>query len=812
MNQLATEMESYSNNNGGNSQTQEQEAVQIRELLHRCITRWYWFALSLFLCLALGLLYILRTAPTYNTSAEIQIKSDKKGSSMPGSIGDFSDMGLFAVKSNVNNELRAFESPDLMGEVVNRLRLHMSYTEDGTFHPKALYGTNLPFSAEFLDVEENVVAGFTLERGSDTTLTLKNFLLKGKKISGSPVKGTYGDTLQTPVGRVVLQKARNFLGKESNRPVQVSKSRLRAVTQIYLHKLGVSLSDKNADVIALSINDVSTQRAQDVLNTLIAVYNENWVKDKNQIANSTSVFINDRLRVIESELAGVDSDISTYKSENMIPDVGAAATMYMQQSTVLNQQLQEIENQLYMARYIKEYIGKEANRNQPLPANMGLSSQTIESAINEYNDKILQRNNLVANSGEANVLVKDLDQALASMRGAITNSIDNEILALNTKYDNLQGTERQNTARIAANPSQAKRLLSVERQQTVKQALYLFLLQKREENELSQAFTAYNTRIIKSPISGIVPVSPQSTKVLLLAFLLGLMIPAGLIYVLMASDTKVRSRRDLKALSLPFVGEIPMSSGKKSGLNSKAQGVLSIVVKSGNRNVINEAFRVLRTNLEFMTQDPSKNVITVTSFNPGSGKSFISSNLAVCLAIKGKRVLAIDGDLRHGSLSQMAGSPKTGLSNYLAGLVKDVHDVILKVKEADGLDVLPAGAIPPNPAELISDKRFGEMIAALKNEYDVILIDCPPVEIVTDALIINNLVDRTIFVVRAGLLDKSMLADLDRLYQESKYNNLCCVLNGTVASDGYYGHYGHYGYYSYYGSKSGSYYGSDEDD
>ncbi len=809
-------MESYSNNNGVTPQTQEQETVQIRELIHRCIARWYWFALSLVLCLTLGVLYILRTQPNYSTSAEIQIKSDQKGASMPGNIGDFSDMGLFAIKSNVNNELRAFESPDLMGEVVNRLKLDMSYAEEGLFHPEVLYGTTLPFSAEFLDVEENVAAGFTLERGRDTTLTLKDFLLKGKKVGGSPVTASYGDTVQTPVGRIVLEKARNFQGTETNKPVKVSKSGARAVTQAYLRKLNVSLSDKNADVIALTIDDVSTQRARDVLNTLIAVYNENWIRDKNQIANSTSVFINDRLRVIEGELAGVDSDISEYKSENMIPDVGAAANMYMQQSTVLNQQLQEIENQLYMARYIKDYISKEANRNQPLPANMGLSSQTIESAINEYNDKIIQRNNLVANSGEANVLVKDLDQALASMRGAISRSIDNEILALNTRHDNLQGTERQNTARIAANPNQAKRLLSVERQQTVKQALYLFLLQKREENELSQAFTAYNTRIIKSPISGIVPVSPQSAKVLLLAFLLGLMIPAGLIYLHMASDTKIRSRRDLKALSLPFVGEIPLSSGKKSGLNSKAfKGTPTVVVKSGNRNVINEAFRVLRTNLEFMTQDPAKNVIAVTSFNPGSGKSFISSNLAVCLAIKGKRVLAIDGDLRRSSLSQMAGSPKTGLSNYLAGLVKDVHEVILQVKGTEGLDVLPAGSIPPNPAELIADERFGQMIAGLRKEYDVIVIDCPPVEIVTDARIINGHVDRTIFVVRAGLLDKSMLADLDRLYQEGKYNNLCCVLNGTVASDGYYGHYGHYGhygYYGYYGNKSGSYYGSDKDE
>lgn len=399
------------------------------------------------------------------------------------------------------------------------------------------------------------------------------------------------------------------------------------------------------------------------------------------------------------------------------------------------------------------------------------------------------------------------------MRGSISRSIDNEILALNTRYENLQGTARQNTARIAANPNQAKRLLSVERQQTVKQALYLFLLQKREENELSQAFTAYNTRIIKHPISGIFPVSPQSMKIMMMAFLLGLMIPAGIIYLLMATDTKVRSRHDLKGVSVPFAGEIPLSAAaaaKAFGRRKTLSGADSIVVRHGNRDVVNEAFRVLRTNLEFMMREPGSKVVAVTSFNPGSGKSFMSSNLAVCFAIKGKRVLAIDGDLRHGTLSELVGSPKPGLSDYLAGIVADVHDVIVRSKDAMTVpDTLPAGSIPPNPAELVADRRFADAIAVLRNEYDVIVIDCPPVEIVTDARVINDHVDRTLFVVRAGLFDKAMLPDLDALYRDGEYRGLCCVLNGTASSDGYYGNYGTYGHYGYYGHNGGSYYSSD---
>ena len=800
--------------NTPNQDLQQEETIQIRELAYRCLRKWYWFVISVVVCLAVGTLYILRSIPTYNTTAEIQIKSDSKGSSMPSDVGNFSDMGLFSIKSNVNNELLAFQSPDLMTKVVERLELYMNYSQDGTFHPTVLYGTSLPVHAEFLDVESNISAGFVVSEGggaaagkasaetraADQTVTLDEFTFKGKEIDAKPVLGRYGDTLQTPVGRIILEKTKNY--EPFDKPVNVGKSGVRKVTLAYGKNLQVSLGDKNADVINLAIKDVSTQRAQDVLNTLIAVYNENWINDKNQIANSTSVFINDRLSMIESELAGVDSDISAFKSENMIPDVEAAAAMYMQESTVLNQQMQEVNNQLYMARYIKDYIGKEANKNQPLPANMGLSNQSIEAGITEYNEKILQRNNLVANSGENNVLVKDLDQALASLRGAISRSIENEILALNTKLDNLQGSSRQNTARIAANPNQAKQLLSVERQQTVKQALYLFLLQKREENQLSQAFTAYNTRIIQHPVSGILPVAPQSSKILLLAFMMGLLIPAGIIYVLLAADTKIHSRQDIKALSLPFAGEIPQSADTKFRSKKELKGKDVVVVKQGSRNAINEAFRVLRTNLEFMLRDQSKNVIAVTSFNPGSGKSFMTCNLAACLALKNKKVLVIDGDLRHGSVSTVVSSPKSGVSGYLAGIVDDVHSVILPSGTSAGFDVLPVGSIPPNPAELISGDRFGAMVGILRNEYDIVLIDCPPIDIVTDARIINAHVDRTLFVIRAGLFDKSMLPELDKLYKKGEYKNLCCVLNGTTSTKGYYGHYG------YYGSSAHSYYSS----
>lgn len=361
-----------------------------------------------------------------------------------------------------------------------------------------------------------------------------------------------------------------------------------------------------------------------------------------------------------------------------------------------------------------------------------------------------------------------MDQALASMRGAIIRSIDNQIVTLNSQIKSLRQTEQQTTSRIAANPTQAKYLLSVERQQKVKEALYLFLLQKREENELSQAFTAYNTRIVAPPHGSMLPMSPVRKNILMVACALGLLIPVVIIFICENMNTRVRGRKDLESVTVPFIGEIPLFTRKKKGIfRKKPQEVRAIVVKEGSRDIINEAFRVLRTNLEFMTgKDKASNVIIVTSFNPGSGKSFLTMNIAVSFAIKGKKVLVIDGDLRHGSASSYIDSPTKGLSDYLGGRIDNLNEIIVTNPKQKYLDILPVGTIPPNPTELLFDDRLKQVIDTVREQYEYVLIDCPPIELVADTQIIEKLADRTIFVVRAGLLELSMLAELEKIYGE----------------------------------------------
>ena len=586
-------------------------------------------------------------------------------------------------------------------------------------------------------------------------------------------------------------------------PIYVSRVTPHDATVAYLSRLTVGLQSEETTIVDLSFQDVNTQRAEDVLNTLIAVYNENWVKDKNQIAVGTSMFINERLDVIEQELGHVDENISSYKSANLLPDVQAASSLYMSQSSETSSKILDLNTQLSMARYIRNYMTASGNRGQLLPANTGLQGGNVEQQIGEYNAMQLQRNNLVANSSEKNPLVTDMDQSLSALHGAIISSIDNLIVSLNTQIASLERSEQQTTARIAriaANPSQAKHLLSVERQQKVKEQLYLFLLQKREENELSQAFTAYNTRVITPPNGSMVPTAPVKTSVIMIALVVGLAIPMLGIVLSVAMNTTVRGRKDLESLSVPFIGEIPQQ-GKKRRL-SKRNHIQKkpIVVEEKSRDIINEAFRSVRTNLEFMTGNTSgAKIIMVTSFNPGSGKTFVAINLATCLAIKQKKVLVIDLDLRRATLSQYAKQVKPGISNYLAGQVLTIQDITTDEEDRhSSLDIIPVGTIPPNPTELLASERLEQLLAQLRKEYDYILIDCPPIEIVADATIISKYVDATLFVVRAGLLQRNMLPQLNKLYNSHKYKNMTVLLNGTELVHGR--RYGYqYGYNYGYG-------------
>lgn len=808
------------NINAGNmtGSAQQEDGLSIQDIAAVCLSHWLWFAASAFICLGLATAYLLRTPKSYTRTASIMIKDDRKGGSIDGMDQAFSQLGLVQSNTNVQNELISIQSPDLMLEIVRRMNMDVIYAVDGAFHEEQLYASTLPVKVSLAALPDNMSATFDMDLKKDGTLVLSNFQSLDNEYDDVVKAKADSSIIKTPIGEMRIEKTEHFDDALPEGTIHVRRKSIYDATDHVSKNFTCALSQKDATIIDISYTDVLPLRAEDAIRMLISVYNENWVKDKNQIAVSTSAFINERLAVIEKELGNVDSDISSYKSEHLIPDIAAASNMAMQQASEANASVMDLNNQVYMARYIKSYLGNNANRNQLLPANSGITNAGIESQISEYNSTLLKRNNLVANSSETNPLVVDMDASLAYMRSAIINSIDNELKSLDTRIRSLQSYSGQATSQISSNPKQARYLLSVERQQKVKEALYLFLLQKREENELNQAFTAYNTRIVADPHGSQLPTAPVTRNILLIGLVLGLCIPAGILYLRETLNSKVRGKKDIEGVvTLPYLGEIPMvktkekKTDKKSSKHGKkgqaaAQSTL-MVVDAGKRDVVNEAFRVVRTNLEFI-KDKEHNVNTITSYNPGSGKSFLTINIGKSLAIKNTRVLVIDMDLRRGSSSAYVGSPEVGLSDYLAGREDDYRPLIVKGMLHENLDVLPIGTMPPNPTELLITGKMEKLIEEVRTQYDYVFLDCPPVEIVADTAIIEKMSDRTIFIVRVGLLERSMLPQLEHDYQSGKYKNMSLIINGAERGGRYGTRYGYrYGYAHggeyHYGEKKG---------
>lgn len=777
--------------------------IPLSDIFFMTLQHWQWIILSVVVCVGAAYCYLLRTPDVYTRSAELLVKDDSKGKSI--GTEEFSDLGLFQSNTNIQNEMTNLMSLDLMEEVVQRLGLDINYYNPGRFHNTVAYGYDLPVKLTIADFPTEKGFSLKLEVTPDSKITIENLTVSGHKSYQERFSGQLNDSIDTPIGKLVVTPTGTYTpGKAIC--LNVEKLPLAEATSSYNKRLGVNMTNDKGTVIKLTLSDRSIQRADDVINTLINIYNENWIRDKNQIAISTSNFINDRLSVIENELGIVDSDISSYKSANLIPDIDAAASIYMSQSQQNQAELLNVNNQLQMARYIRSYLTADDTYNQLLPANTGLHSSNVQTLIEEYNEKMLQRNSLSAKSSDSNPIVKQYNDQLAAQRQAIIQTIDNEIVSLNTQLQSLRASEAHTVSKLASNPTQAKNLLSVERQQKVKESLYLFLLQKREENELSQAFTAYNTRIVNRPRSAGIPPTPNRRNILIMAFIIGLCIPFGITYAKETTNTKLRGRKDIENLPIPFLGEIPQvitttakSKSDNTGLDNKKK---NIVVKPGKRDIINEAFRVLRTNLEFMKINKDcADIVAITSFNPGSGKSFFTMNIAVALALKNKRVIVIDGDMRHGTTSAYIGSPANGLSNILSGNITDFRQCILTEKDLPTLDILPIGTVPPNPTELLETPTFKNMLTKLRPEYDYILIDCPPIEVVADAQIIDKEADRTLFVLRAGLLERSMLPQLEKIFDEKRFKNIAFILNGTRNDRGRYG-YSHsyrYGYGYGYG-------------
>ena len=437
--------------------------------------------------------------------------------------------------------------------------------------------------------------------------------------------------------------------------------------------------------------------------------------------------------------------------------------------------------------------------NELIPSNTGISDVNIEGQISQYNALMLQRDKLLTNSSTKNPVVMDMNNTLAAMKQTMIRTVDNLIAALNMKLDNIKGEEERALRRIAAVPSQQKYVLSVERQQKIKESLYIYLLNKREENALTQSMTETNARIIDPAMGSSAPISPNGQQILMIGILIGLAIPAAVLILISILDTTIHTKRDVTGvLTVPFLGEIPQRA------RVKGESKHSIAVKADSIDAVSEAFRILRTNMAFMSSDgkPVKSIM-ITSLNVSAGKTFISANLGMTLALTGKKVALVDLDIRKGTLSTRMKKQKLGVTNYLAGTVTNIDELIFKSDLNENLSMIYSGPVPPNPAELLLSNKLNELIDGLKERFDYVLLDNVPSNMVADAMIVNRVADLTLYIIRAGRMDKRQLADVEQLFTDGKLKNMAVVLNGVKMHKKGYGYYGYYGYGYGYGYASG---------
>lgn len=577
-------------------------------------------------------------------------------------------------------------------------------------------------------------------------------------------------------------------------------------------KLKTNIENDKSTIISIEYSAPSTDEADRVLSTIVTVYNEQWMEDNNMIAINSSHFIEDRLQLLRKDLGNIDDSISKFKKQHNITDLEHVSDIYLQQQSQSDADIMRLSSQRSMAQFIYNILKDKAKKHQLLPTNTGLNN-VLQEQINQYNSMLLQlKNSLTATSSQNPLIIKQ-EAELDELRHNILSTIDNQIKVLSIQIGAMQGYNEEVNSKISSNPNQAKHLASVEREQKVKESLYLYLLQKKEENQISLTYSSKNTQMIDMPHGSEMPTSPKKSLILFSAILFAIIAPTVILFVRESFDNSVRCKVDIEhRTSLSLIGDIPLYQQKNKRniidilIGKRKPNKNMLVVEPDKQDVVNEAFRYVRSNLEFMTTNRNtNNVYIITSNYAGSGKTFITTNLAVSLAIVGKRVLLIDGDLRHASASRMFHTKNKGLADYLAEQETNFENLLYHSEKYDTLDVMPVGTIPPNPTELLSNKRMQTLIDDMRSHYDFILIDCPPAEALADTGIIEQYADRTLFVMRAGMFDRRNISDLDTDVENGKFKHMSIILNASQIG-GRYGYYhGSYNAY-YYGHHYGSYY------
>lgn len=769
-------------NNQFNPINDNDESFNLREQLENYLFHWKWFVLGMAVALLVAYFYLRYTPNQYAVSTTILVKDESKGG-LASELSAFEDLGLMGgSKASLDNEMELLKSKSLAERVAKSLGLNVTFYNQGRVIKSELFKKEASVKINFFSPDSvfyKLDTTFMVRTTSSSTFILKDATGKKSKNHnfGELIKTSYGEISVTPLAQ----------GKfDDNEEIIVNIVPLERVIEGFRSKIQIQEVSKKSSVLRLSLTDPVKSKAIEILDNLVAQYNNDAVEDKNLMAKNTNDFIAKRILIVNEELSGVEAGAEQFKTANKLTDLATEAGLAVESKSEIEKRVLDLNTQLKLAEYVSDYVN--ANSGELIPANLGIGDASVDGNTEKYNQLVLERNRILKGSSEINPVIVNLNGQIKNLEESIKQSLANSKAALKISLNAIKGQQSRFASTISAVPKQERIFRDIQRQQQIMESIYLYLLQKREENAITLAVTLPSAKIIDKAYGSNAPVAPKRNIIYLAALLLGLLIPFGVIYILSLVDNKLHTRKDVESVvKAPILGDIPKTNSERK-----------IVVSDSDRSSVAESFRLLRTNINFMLTGVKEGgkTIFITSTVSGEGKTFVSINLAAVLSLTDKKVLLIGADIRKPKIGEyLEFKYEKGLTHYLMDNALKVTDIIESVSEVN-FDFISSNLIPPNPSELLMNGRFEDVLAYGKQHYDYVIVDTAPVNLVTDTLLLSHLADMFIYVVRANYLDKRLLSIPKMMYEAKRLPNMAMLINSTDLERGY--GYG-YGYgYTYY--------------
>lgn len=768
------------------SQNKKEEKINIYALIFKYLIYWPWFAASIILFLALGYLYIRKSTPVYQVNASVLIKEDNSRggfSNAKNPLGSLSGMGLISMSNNFDNEIEILNSRTLMKKVVINQNLYINYFEPRLFSfTRELYKTaplNVYMTPEEADrLEGGLKLKFT-QKDAQTWSVKITYWKDEEELEQEAIIKSLPQVINTPVGVLTVSENPNLkdtsaeILEEMPTKFVCTIAPPTATAIAYRSNITIEPSSKTTTIALIGMQATSRQRAIDFINTLVTLYNKDANDEKNEIAEKTGEFIDKRIQLIGEELGNTENELADFKQRSGLTNLSKDAELALQENSEYNKARVSNSTQIRLVEFLRDYIDNPQFGEDVIPSNVGLEDRTLTNVINTYNAQIIERKRLLRTSSEENPAIANLDVSIEATRRNVRTTVASVLEGLQIRKKQLDEQAQKFENRISNAPQQEKELVSISRQREIKATLYTILLQKREENAITLASTANNSRIVEEALAANKPVAPKKKIIMFFALVLGIGVPFGFIYLIDLLKYKIENSEDIRKITdVPILAELPIGDKPASGG--------AIVVRENANGIMEEVFRSLRTNLMFLLQNDQK-VIMFSSTQPGEGKSFVAGNTAVSLALMGKKVIIMGMDIRKPGLNKVFHLSRRadGITSYLRDPEHvNLFDMVQQSDITPNLDIIPGGPIPPNPTELVSGPALAKAIALFKEKYDYIIMDTAPIGMVTDSTLIAQNADLCVYVCRADVTPKAGYEFINTLRDDEQFPKVATVLNG----------------------------------